>query len=358
MKTINRCFTMSVLTGLGLAGRQPGHGATKFRVKGSSRISRLRRWVTRTVGAINSAIIFPHVFNDAPASVGTYNNSYPGSISLSEANVNNGTGNGLERDVWYFSNNGGASPIQFPAGDYFTASFSLTLSGGVAGKDLEGGFMFSNPCRRSAAAMTRSSPLGKVGMQERSSNSEGLRITRSPPMPVVIRASVERSKLHEWCNVSLEDSLIRIDPSTGMHAFQYSVTPGAVRRKSAPGTTTSTWAVPSGAPATILGAISKSHLLWFRNHPCWLSWAWAFCHWYGCCAVAPETRFYLATRHDFYHAVFFSFGDNASYCASTRFGSGPRRRQKMTRRGNRLRLNSLKRSPTLPVRKLIYQIVK
>jgi hypothetical protein len=87
----------------------------------------------------------PHVFNDAPASVGTYNNSYPGSITLAEHSVNNGTGNGLERDVWYFSNNGGASPYQFMAGDFFSASFSITLSGGVPGKDLEGGFLFSNP---------------------------------------------------------------------------------------------------------------------------------------------------------------------------------------------------------------------
>ena len=40
-------------------------------------------------------------------------NSYPGSISLSEANVQSLSGYGLERDVWYFSNNGGASPYQF-----------------------------------------------------------------------------------------------------------------------------------------------------------------------------------------------------------------------------------------------------
>ena len=33
----------------------------------------------------------------------------------------------------------------FQTGDYFTASFGLTLSGGIAGKDLEGGFLFSNP---------------------------------------------------------------------------------------------------------------------------------------------------------------------------------------------------------------------
>jgi hypothetical protein len=94
---------------------------------------------------MNGAFLKIHAFNDAPASVPTSINSYPGSISLSEANVNNGTGNGLERDIWYFSNNGGASAYQFTAGDFFTASFNLTLSGGVAGKDLEGGFIFSNP---------------------------------------------------------------------------------------------------------------------------------------------------------------------------------------------------------------------
>ena len=98
-----------------------------------------------TLGAINGAYLGVHVFNDAPSSVDTDNNSYPGSITFSEANVVNPTSGGLERDVWYFSANGGSSPYTFQTGDYFTASFSLTLSGGVAGKDLEGGFLFSNP---------------------------------------------------------------------------------------------------------------------------------------------------------------------------------------------------------------------
>jgi hypothetical protein len=98
-----------------------------------------------TLGPMNGAYVDGHAFNDAPSSVGTYNNSYPGSITLSEANVLNPTSSGLERDIWYFSNNGGASPYTFQSGDYFTANFSLTLSGGVAGKDLEGGFLFSNP---------------------------------------------------------------------------------------------------------------------------------------------------------------------------------------------------------------------
>ena len=127
------------------------------------------------------------MFNDAPAAVGTYINSYPGSISLAEANVQSLPGF-ADRDVWYFSNNGGASAYQFQSGDYFTASFGLTLSGGIAGKDLEGGFLFSNPAG-TWGGDDSSSPLGKVGMQERSSKVEGLRITRSRPVPVVIRVS-------------------------------------------------------------------------------------------------------------------------------------------------------------------------
>lgn len=96
-------------------------------------------------GTMNGAYLNIHAFNDAPASIPTVNNNYPGSISISEANVLNGTSTGLERDIWYFSNNGGTSPYTFQANDYFTASFNLTLSGGWGGHDLEGGFLFSNP---------------------------------------------------------------------------------------------------------------------------------------------------------------------------------------------------------------------
>ncbi len=96
-------------------------------------------------GTMNGAFLDVHAFNDAPSSIATPNNSYPSSVTFNEANVVNATSSGLERDVWYFSNNGGASPYNFQAGDYFTASFSLTLSGGTPGIDLEGGFLFSNP---------------------------------------------------------------------------------------------------------------------------------------------------------------------------------------------------------------------
>jgi len=144
MKTLTSCFLKLTLTGLCLAtvssvmGQNFGTGVfTDITITGLGPNSQ--------AGSMNGAALLPHIFNDAPASIGTYVNSYPGSISLSEANVQNATGNGLERDIWYFSNNGGASPYNFQAGDYFSASFNLTLSGGIPGKDLEGGFIFSNP---------------------------------------------------------------------------------------------------------------------------------------------------------------------------------------------------------------------
>jgi len=97
------------------------------------------------VSSINSAIIQPRVFNDIPGATGTYINGYPGSISLSEAHVSQPTGF-ADRDVWYFSNNGGASAYNFQSGDYFNASFNITLTGNNPNnRDLEAGFLFSNP---------------------------------------------------------------------------------------------------------------------------------------------------------------------------------------------------------------------
>jgi hypothetical protein len=94
------------------------------------------------VSSINSVIIDPRVFNDVPGATLTTFANYP-SVTFIEQNVS-GTGF-ANRDVWYFSNNGGVSAYQFQPNDYFNASFSLTLSGGTPGFDLEGGFLFSNP---------------------------------------------------------------------------------------------------------------------------------------------------------------------------------------------------------------------
>jgi len=96
------------------------------------------------VSSINSAIIVPRVFNDIPGATGTYINGYPGSITLGESGVSKASGY-ADRDVWYFSNTGGASAYTFQDGQYFDMSFGVTLSGGTPSYDLEAGILFSNP---------------------------------------------------------------------------------------------------------------------------------------------------------------------------------------------------------------------
>jgi hypothetical protein len=142
MKSYNQITVTSAVVGICLAAgaAMANSGQAVF-----SNISITPIGTGSLAGSMNGAYIDMHAFNDAPSSIGTYNNSYPGSITFNEANVVNGSASGLERDIWYFSNTAGTAPYTFQAGDYFTASFGLTLSGGVAGEDLEGGFLFSNP---------------------------------------------------------------------------------------------------------------------------------------------------------------------------------------------------------------------
>jgi len=97
------------------------------------------------VGSINSVTI-GHVFNDMPAATESPVDNFPGSVTLSESGVSRAATGGLNRDVWYFSNTGGATPYAFQNNDYFNASFQVTLTGsGTAGVDLEAGWLFSNP---------------------------------------------------------------------------------------------------------------------------------------------------------------------------------------------------------------------
>jgi hypothetical protein len=98
------------------------------------------------VSSINSAIIQTHVFNDIPTATPSFINNYPSSITLSESGVANhsNTNAFADRDIWRFSNNG-STAYQFLAGDYFSASMSVTLTGGTPNKGLEMGWLFSNP---------------------------------------------------------------------------------------------------------------------------------------------------------------------------------------------------------------------
>jgi hypothetical protein len=95
------------------------------------------------ITSINSAVIIPRVFNDIPSATGTYSNNYPLSISLTESNVSKASGF-ADRDVWYYSANG-TTPYLYHSNDYFYSSFSVTLTGGTPGFDLEAGYLFSDP---------------------------------------------------------------------------------------------------------------------------------------------------------------------------------------------------------------------
>jgi hypothetical protein len=96
------------------------------------------------VSSINSAIIIPRVFNDVPGATFTPANAYPAAITFTEANMSAPSGF-ANRDVWNFSNDGGATSYGFQNNDYFNASMSVQLFGQDPGLDLEAGWLFSNP---------------------------------------------------------------------------------------------------------------------------------------------------------------------------------------------------------------------
>ena len=95
------------------------------------------------ISSINSAVIIPRVFNDIPSATLTDSNNYPASISITESNVSRTSGF-ANRDVWYFSANG-TTPYLYHSNDYFYSAFSVTLTGGTPGFDLEAGYLFKDP---------------------------------------------------------------------------------------------------------------------------------------------------------------------------------------------------------------------
>jgi len=93
---------------------------------------------------INSVVITPRVYNDFPTATGTYNNSYPVSITLGESGeYNTGPTGFANRDTWQFSNNG-STAYTLQAGDTaFTASMTLDVTGANT-VDNEAGFIIPN----------------------------------------------------------------------------------------------------------------------------------------------------------------------------------------------------------------------
>jgi hypothetical protein len=178
------------------------------------------------VSSINSAIISPRVWDDIPAATLTTVANYSSQISFDEQNVSSATGY-ANRDVWYFSNDGGATAYQFQNNDYFNASFNLTLTGsGTSGIDLETGWLFSNlngnfPGGDSQLIVK---PDGEV-VQFGGNSYFGF-------SPANSGSSVPNYTLGATYTMGLNYVL---DPNTGNNAFQYSV--NGVFATSSPGDT-------------------------------------------------------------------------------------------------------------------------
>jgi len=95
------------------------------------------------ISSINSAVITSRVFNDMPGAVGTYNNSYPGSITIGETGSYKTNSGGLDRDYWAFSHDG-SHPYILGAGDTaFTMAATLNVTGTTA-FDNEAGWIIPN----------------------------------------------------------------------------------------------------------------------------------------------------------------------------------------------------------------------
>jgi hypothetical protein len=177
------------------------------------------------VSTINSAFIHSELFQppipDATFSAtNTFANPNSGFVSLSEANLTNAGGNGYaNKDAWYFSADGGTTPYQFQTNDYFSASFSVTVTGGTSGKDIEGGLLFSDP------SGTFGGDLGIFIVGYSGVIFQGGGPSYYPFSPAAggfpgAGGGVPNYVLGETYIVGLN---YVVDPNTGMNAFQYSV---------------------------------------------------------------------------------------------------------------------------------------
>jgi hypothetical protein len=171
------------------------------------------------VSSINSVII-SHTFNDMPGATPSSFNSYPGIITLSESGVSKPTSGGLNRDVWYFSNNGGTSAYQFQNNNYFNASFNITLAGnGGSLIDLEAGWLFSNPSGGFGGDL-QSIVIGGNGAVVQFGGPSYYPF--SPAAGGYPGAGGSVPNYTEGQTYTLGLNYV-VDPNTGMNAFQYSV---------------------------------------------------------------------------------------------------------------------------------------
>ena len=92
------------------------------------------------VSSINSINIKEREFNDVPGAGLTKLYNYPFYVSWSETGVSAPTGF-ANRDVWRFSNNGGATAYAFNNNEFFSVSMNLRLSGIPIAPRKEAGFL-------------------------------------------------------------------------------------------------------------------------------------------------------------------------------------------------------------------------
>jgi len=172
------------------------------------------------ISSINSAFMDPSVFNDIPSATRTDVNSYPGSIFMAEGNVSKPTSGGLNRDIWYFSNNGGANAYAFQSSDYFNASFNLTLTGsGTPSVDLEAGWLFSNPSG-SFGGDLQSILIGGNGAVVQFGGPSYYPFSPAAGGYPGAGGSVPNYTLGQTYTMGLN---YVVDPNTGRNAFEYSV---------------------------------------------------------------------------------------------------------------------------------------
>jgi PEP-CTERM motif len=172
------------------------------------------------ISSINSAFMDPSAFNDIPGATRIDVPSYPGSIYMAELNVSKPASGGLNRDIWYFSNNGGASAYAFQNNDYFNASFNLTLTGsGTKSVDLEAGWLFSNPSG-SFGGDLQSIVIGGNGAVVQFGGPSYYPFSPAAGGFPGAGGSVPNYTLALTYTMGLN---YVVDPNTGRNAFQYSV---------------------------------------------------------------------------------------------------------------------------------------
>ena len=169
------------------------------------------------VTTVNSAQIKPRVFDDIPGATLTTISNYPTEISFTEQNVSSASGF-ANRDVWYFSADGGSTAYTFQSNDYFNASFTLTLTGGTPGFDLEAGFLFSDPSGNFGGDLQ--SVITGAGVVFQGGGPSYYPFSPAAGGFPGAGGSVSNYVEGETYTMGLNYVL---DPNTGKNAFQYSV---------------------------------------------------------------------------------------------------------------------------------------